>query len=411
MFLFKSQSSFFFLLILSFSFFSCEDKPLYIKDKDLSPNIDTVSFVVTESITYQTPPIMGGSKRLYLGKSENFDFEYVMIRFNNTASRRFDPQGNRNIIDNFIDYKDSLLTIDSLGLKLFFSADSVITNSSFKLHYYPDGADSVFSQNQTNYFNHNGNFSDIISYGIVQSDTSSLSTLNFKIDSSYFSEFMDTSNVDFNNTFLIAISSDENKIHEFLSVNEDGINFPSLSIYFSYQIDDSTLIDTFNTHSALEDLSILKPPALSDTDSTNLAVSLSKGLKSLLKVDMKDWNLPKGSVIRNAELILFPLNSDSSSTFIVNSYPIETDFIPKSFNSYTNDPFDYNLNFGTSNILSDKLKFNHRLGINDFFNNNKSVHVFNLQSSSLNDPFKTVFFYDDKNVEFYPRLRILYVSP
>lgn len=411
MLLIRSQFPFFLFFLFSFSVFSCEDKPLYIEDKDLSLKIDTVSFVVTESITYQTPPIMGGSKRLYLGRSENYDFEYAMIRFNNTASRRFDPQGNRNIIDNFIDYNDSLLTIDSLGLKLFFSTDSVQTNSSFKLHYYPDGADSVFSQTQTNYYNHNANFSNVISYGNVQSDTSSLSTLNFKIDSSYFSEFMDTSNVSFNNTFLISISSDENKIHEFLSVNEDGINFPSLSIYFTYQIDDSTLIDTFNTHSASEDLSILKPPALSDTDSTHLSVSLSKGLKSLLTIDMKDWKLPKSSVIRKAELLLFPLNSDSTNTFIVNSYPTETNFIPKSFTSYTSDPFIYNLDFGTSTILTEKVKFNHRLGINGFFNDNESIHVFNLQSSSLNDPFKTVSFYDDKNVEFYPRLRILYVNP
>ena len=119
MLLIRSQFPFFLFLIFSFSVFSCEDNPLYIEDKDLSLKIDTVSFVVTESITYQTPPIMGGSKRLYLGRSENYDFEYAMIRFNNTASRRFDPQGNRNIIDNFIDYNDSLLTIDSLGLKLF----------------------------------------------------------------------------------------------------------------------------------------------------------------------------------------------------------------------------------------------------------------------------------------------------
>ena len=230
------------------------------------------------------PPTLGGSKKIYIGKNNQFDFEYALVRFDKTASRRFDPL-NGNLIDDFIDYNDTLLTLDSLDLSLYFTTDSVNSSSIFQLHYYPNAVDSVFSQTQTNYTNLNPNFSKIISRGKVFTDTSySLSRLSFEIDASDFSLFMDTSIVSFNNTFLISILSNEDQIYELFSVNE-GSNYPILSVFFNYQINDSTTIDTFNIHNSVEDLSILKPPNLASPDTSNLSVSLAKGLKSLLIID------------------------------------------------------------------------------------------------------------------------------
>ena len=54
-------------------------------------------------------------------------------------------------------------------------------------------------------------------------------------------------------------------------------------------------IDTLNTHNIIDDLTVLTPPSLEDSDTLNLSISLAKGLKSLITVDTKSWQLPKGS--------------------------------------------------------------------------------------------------------------------
>ena len=132
---------------------------------------------------------------------------------------------------------------------------------------------------------------------------------------------------------------------------------------------------------------------------------------SLIMIDTEDWVLPYGSVIRNAELLLHPISIDTSDVSIINSYPVSGALFPSDFQSYLSDPFTYNINYGASSVIANDISFNHRLGSNDFFKNNNSLHVFNLQSSSLNNPFKTISFHSKNSTEFYPKLRILYVTP
>ena len=46
-------------------FISCEEAALPV-DKDNTPlNIDTISFPITNTITYQTPPMLGATDYLY----------------------------------------------------------------------------------------------------------------------------------------------------------------------------------------------------------------------------------------------------------------------------------------------------------------------------------------------------------
>ena len=132
---------------------------------------------------------------------------------------------------------------------------------------------------------------------------------------------------------------------------------PSLSIFFKYILNDSTVIDTFNVHNATEDLAILKPPSLAENDTSYLSVSLAKGLKSLFAIDTKEWQLPKGSVIRKAELLLSSVDNDSSNSSIINSYPLKGDLLPKKFSFFENDPFDLDIPNGSSSAMNNnKLK-------------------------------------------------------
>ena len=68
------------ILSLFILFTSCEEEAFTLDDSDLSLKIDTVSFDVIESTTYQVPPLMGGSRYLYLGKDNDFTFDYNYIR-------------------------------------------------------------------------------------------------------------------------------------------------------------------------------------------------------------------------------------------------------------------------------------------------------------------------------------------
>ena len=400
-----------FILLLFFILISCEDKPLNVEDKNLPFTIDTVSFDVIEALTYQTPPVMAGSSNLYLGSNDEYEFEFDLLRFNKFSNQRYDPFTG-STVGEFHDYNDSSLTVDSLTLTLNF-IDSTFANSIFSLRYFPNVSDSVFSRNRTNYLNYNTNYSDVISFGTISHDTSnSYSKLNFNIDTTYFAEFIDTSKIDFNNSFLVEVFNTEQDFYEFYSMNSGENTSPSLSVYFTYIINDSTTIDTFNVHSAVEDLSILKPVNLIESDTSNLSVSLAKGLKSLIMVDTKEWQLPKGSIIRKSELVLFSLDNDTSNSIIINSYPLNDSKFPDQFTFYENEPFDYELSSVSSSTLkNNELKFNHRIGSNNFFEKNKSIQVFNIQPSVTNNPFTTINFYNSNHIEFFPKLRITYVIP
>ncbi len=399
----------FLLLIMA----SCEQKPLRVEDENLSLSSDTITFNIVDDITYQIPPNMSGSKYLYIGKRDGYEFDLNYIRINNFSVNRYDPLNGDTIVSKFHDYSTSSLTVDSLKLSLNFINDSINTDAHFYLRYFPDVSDSVFSRSRTNYLNYNSNFSDIISYGTISEDTSSsYAKLSFSIDTSYFSKFKDTSLVDFNNSFLISANNVKHNFYEFFSINNGENTSPSLSIFFKYILNDSTVIDTFNLHNAIEDLAILKSASLVENDTNYLSISLAKGLKSLITVDTKDWQLPKGSVIRKAELMLSSINNDSSNSLIINSYPLKGDLFPKKFSFFENDPFDLDIPNGSSSILNNnELKLNHRLGSTNFFKTNKSLHIFNIQPNITNDPFSTINFHNSNHIELFPKFRIIYVIP
>jgi len=399
-----------YIVTLLFFLISCENQPLTYNDSDLSLSVDTVSFDVIESTTYQVPPLMGGSRYLYLGKDSGYSFDYNFIRASKFSnSQYFISSGNT--ISQFHDYVDSSIVIDSVKLLLNFVNDSIDSNSLFYLRYFPNVADSVFSRNNTNYLNYNSNYSDIISYGNIINDTTS-SRLVFKIDSSYFSAFIDTNLSDFNNVFAIGIQNAENDFYKFYSANNGQATVSNLSVHFKHTVNDTLTIDTLSTHNIIDDLTVLTPPSLEDSDTLNLSISLAKGLKSLITVDTKSWQLPKGSIFRKAELVLNSIEQDSSNSVIVNSYLIADPNLPKGFKKYEKENFIYDLSNGSTAILSSgMLKLNHRSALTKSLSESNSIHNFNLQPNIDVDPFKTLQFFNNENVEFYPKLRITYVTP
>ena len=116
--------------------------------------------------------------------------------------------------------------------------------------------------------------------------------------------------------------------------------------------------------------------------------------------------------MRKAELLVISTELDSSTSVIINSYLLSDFVIPKFFNIYQNENFTYDYSNGSSAVLiNDILKFNLRSALSKSLSEKKTIHTFNLQPNIDTDPFETLHFYKDNNIQFYPKLRITYVVP
>ena len=152
---FFSVRIFYLLLII---FISCEEAALPIDEEGTPLSVDTVSFPVTNSITYQTPPILGSSDYLYFGEKNDYKYLFNLIRFDSTAVGGGYP---------FDYYNDTLVVADSMKITLRFISDSIDQNTSFQVKYFPQSDDSVFNELTTNYLNFEESLSsNIISSGI-----------------------------------------------------------------------------------------------------------------------------------------------------------------------------------------------------------------------------------------------------
>ncbi|MBC8344931.1 MAG: hypothetical protein ISR82_02375 [Candidatus Marinimicrobia bacterium] len=388
---------------------ACEEAAIPVSADDTPISLDTISFPVVKAIAYQSPPEMGKTEYLYFGKQDGYDFQYNLIKFDSSSVTANTP---------FSFYNDSLVIVDSLKLSLRFEKDSIINNVGFQLRYFPNGGDSVFSDLESNYLNFDqGIASDIIS--TAQMETDSIDTnktevyLNFMLDSSIVNAFRDTSVLDFNRSFLVELENESAESFNFHSTDIQAGTKPELTVFYRVFLSDTVVMDTTSrSYLSVADITIMSPAPISNEDTAMLSVSMAKGLKSIVFVDMDGWTLPSKSIVSSAELIFNRVETDSIAPFKVISHPMTSDGIYDQFTSFTNDPYDEDLNFFTStNIVNNVLKINHRKVASEIGQKKFTNFGFKLQSSFNNDPFTTVQFYGLNNQDYYPVMRVIYVLP
>ena len=153
-------------------------------------------------------------------------------------------------------------------------------------------------------------------------------TLNFIMDTSIINVIKDTSIINFNQSFLVELktgTSSEFKFHSSEKVTGDP---PELIAYFRQFLSDSVVQDTsYHTYSSIQDVSVIEPPVITSLDSSSLAISLAKGLRSLIMVDMEGWELPQKGIISSAELVYISSDSDTLTGYSVASYPLKLSLI------------------------------------------------------------------------------------
>ena len=406
--MYNNFKSFFIINLIAILFFSaCDEAAIPIDSSNTPLSIDTISFPVVNTISYQVPPDVGSHEFLYFGKKNEFDFLYNLIRFSSIDST------NQKT---FSAYNDSLIVADSMKLIMTFVLDSIDQNTDFQLRYFPDGGDSVFNELSTNYTNFNySNASSVISSSAMTIDSiDSITTqvrLSFLMDTTIINVFSDTSFTSFNASFLVELKNKNASEFKFFSSNNLS-NPPKLRIYYREFLSDSVVLDTsFHTYYSSQDVSIIDNPNISSEDSTNISVGLAKGIRSLVLVDMEGWQLPEHSIVSSADLVYNRINNDTLIGYSVSSYPINNQADFSKFNIYDTDPYNIESNYlSSASIIDNILKIDYRKILTDYGRGSKINYGFKIQSSQNSDPFKTVQFHNLNSNVTYPVLRVIYVT-
>ncbi len=390
-------------------FSACEEAAVPIEDSGTPMKLDTISFPVTQTVTYQVPPELGGTDYLYFGENDGYKYLYNLIRFDSL---------NTTNLFTFDRYNDSLIVADSIRLSMRLSVDSLDENSEFQLRYFPDGGDSVFHENLTHYLNFDRNTASpvIASAEMVTDSIDTVKTkvmLNFLMDTTIINVMKDTSHINFNHSFLVELKTGSSSEFKFHSSDKTGGEAPKLTVFYRKLLSDSVVSDT-SEHDfiAIQDISIVEPPAITLEDSSHLAVSVGKGLRSLVKVDMGGWSLPTKGIISSAELIYNRSQSDTLTGYSVSSYPITGAGDYSIFKTYESDPYSNDVDFGvSSSVVQNILKINYRKISTEFGRGKKVNHGFKILPGPNNDPFKTVLFHNLDSDDAYPVMRVIYVHP
>jgi len=156
----------------------------------------------------------------------------------------------------------------------------------------------------------------------------------------------------------------------------------------------------------------VEPPAITLDDTSSLAVSIGKGLRSLVKVDMGEWVLPSKGIISSAELIYTRSQSDTLTGYAVSSFPITGTGDYSIFKTYDSDPYTNDTEFGvSSSVVENILKINYRKISTEIGRGKKVNYGFKIIPGMNNDPFTTVLFHSLNSDDSYPIMRVIYVHP
>ena len=384
---------------------NCSEDPI---QADLSANdlsLDTLLLKNISGFTYQISPDISAYKKLYIGNNQNFSFPSSLLKF---------PS---NGWDTFL---DSLVTIDSIFLKVY-AGDSLL-NSDLGLHLYFI-SDSVFSESN----NHSSNL-----YDLDFSNWNDLGPPNISVRSdtsdtiSYFQEsvlawdlteqitsLIDTTN--YHRTFSLSFSdqSDSSFIELFSREFSAGALDPKIEIYFrSVNISNSeeTLIDTLTRIVYVsEDVSTINNSNPSETTYNTIMLNRGRGYRSILNIPFDSLSLPSFSIIRYANLFLYQ-KEDSLESYAIRMEPLISNVMNEQLLIFDSDPYEnLGLHFSNSSTSEGKLQ----ISLKSYFQSVLMVDSIKnvgmkFYSSINNSLFDTVEFDLDNDLN---RVEILYAAP
>ena len=392
-------SSFLMLII------SCSEDPV---QTDLSANdllLDTLLLENISGFTYQISPDISAYKKLYIGNTQNFSFPSSLLKFPSSGWSTF---------------LDSSVTIDSIFLKVY-SDDSLI-NTDLDLHLFFT-SDSIFSESDGYVANlYDLDFSiwnDIGTPNIsVRSDTSD--TISFFQESvlawdltQQLTSLTDTTN--YFRTFSLSFSdeSDSSFIELFSREYSSGNLDPKIEIYYrsvNSTSSEETLIDTLTRIIYVsEDISTINNSFTSQLENNTIMLNRGRGYRSIVKIPFDSLSLPPFSIIRFANLFLYQ-KEDSLESFSIRMEPLIGSAVNEDPLIFDSDPYEnLGAHFSNSSTSQGKLQ----ISLKSYFQSVLMVDTLKnvgmkFYSSINNSLFDTVKFDLDNDLN---RVEILYVAP
>ena len=357
-------------------------------DFESSLIIDTLTIKNLNISNYSVAPNLATNERLYVGEKNGIQIPFSFIKIGSSSYWSY--------------YSDSTVTIDSVQFKLYFK-DS-LKNSDLgplKLYFSPD---SHFNENLSTYLDYDGfSISDWHALGdpmvLERTDSSDLyihSELIWRIDS--LMSLLSDSGV--TRTFALKFANSDSNFMELFS-EEASIEEkdPKVVLFYrrtSTSATDSIIIDTLSSSIySSADLSIFDPRYVENSLSY---ISLSNGIgaRVALTFPFDDSSLPRGSVIRSANLIIPTASANISEVFNIIIDPIKNDslIIFDSSNVFFEDPFTgvgypYRLSNtpdSTEYVVSVKNM------LQNIILENESNNGFKIVSDEKNNPFDSILF-------------------
>ena len=384
---------------------NCSEDPIQadLSENDLS--LDTLLLKNISGFTYQISPDISAYKKLYIGNSQNFSFPSSLLKF---------PS---NGWDTFL---DSLVTIDSIFLKVY--ADDSLLNNDLGLHLYFI-SDSVFSESN----NHSANLYDLDFSGwndlgppniSVRSDTSD--TISFFQETvlswdlmPQITSLIDTAN--YHRTFSLSFSdpSDSLFIELFSREYSAGTLDPKIEIYYR-SVNSSNAEETFidsltRIVYASEDISTINNSNPSAITHNTIILNRGRGYRSILNIPFDSLSLPSFSIIRYANLFLYQ-KEDSLESYSIRMEPLISNIINEQPLIFDSDPYEnLGLHFSNSSTSEGKLQ----ISLKSYFQSVLMVDSIKnvgmkFYSSINNSLFDTVKFDLDNNLN---RVEIFYAAP
>ena len=392
-------SSIFFLHI------NCSVEPIQTDLSKINQSLDTL--VINNNITgqtYQISPDISSYQKLYIGDNKGFSFPFTLLKFSS---------------DVWDIFSDSLVTVDSVLFKVY-SEDSLL-NDDLDLHLYFT-QDSIFSESNSlvdkltdinlNEWSDIGRPKVDVVYDTSDSNNHFQEMLLSWELSNIINVLVDTTI--FQRTFSLSFpeNSDSSFIEIYSREYSSGSLDPKIEIYYRSIIstsEEESIIDTLTRIIYVsEDISTIENYQLNESLDNSITISRGRGYRSIINIPFDSLSLPKYSVIRYANLILHQKN-DSLESYTLSIDPLKHNIDTSSIH-FDLDPYE-NLNLHYSNASTSNGKL--QISLKSYFqsilmDDSLSNFGMKLYSSLNNSLFDSVKFDLDNNNN---RVEILYVSP